>query len=99
MVEKSEKERRKTLKNEFKNKERELIFSSPPVSPDALIGLFDYVEAHVQEHDCDETLRFSIECAEQSNWDVDKITEWFRANGGYCDCGVLMNVEELANDE
>jgi hypothetical protein len=99
MVEKSEKERRRALKKEYKNKEREFIFSTLPVSPAALTGLFDHVKAHMQEYDCDETLRFSIEFAEQSNWDVDKITEWLRANGGYCDCEVLMNVEELVNDE
>lgn len=99
MVEKSEKERRRALKKEFKDKERELIFSSLPVSPDALTGLFDHVEVRVQENDCDETLRFSIEFAEQSYWEVNKITEWLRANGGYCDCEVLMNVEELVNGE
>jgi hypothetical protein len=99
MAEMSEKERRRALKKEFKAKEREAILNSFPVGTDELSGLFDYVDAKLQEHDCDHTLRYSTEFAEASRWDVEKIVESLRANGGYCDCEILMNVEVLVNDE
>jgi hypothetical protein len=99
MSDPTEKQRRKELKREYKAKERDAILSSLPVSSEAIAGLFDHVDTQLQNDDCDDTLRISIEFAEESNWDVDGVVEWLRSNGGYCDCEVLMNVEELLNNE
>lgn len=44
---------------------------------------------------CDNTLSKAITMLEKmNNIDIPKTLDYFRANGGYCDCEILFNVDK-----
>ena len=95
MPDKSEKERRKQIVDDLKNKADQEFESSLPISRDNFKKLFDHLDANLNDKGCDDTitltkiflLQFKIE-------KVDEVLEWLADHGGYCDCEILANVEE-----
>ena len=56
--------------------------------------LFDYLDEHLGDG-CDHNLTMTKEFLKDKGIEnIDKVMEWLNNNGGYCDCEVLMNVEE-----
>jgi hypothetical protein len=93
MASADEKQRRKALKQGARQQERDHLHRSLPLSPEALRGLFDHLDASLGEG-CDHTLRLSRAYLEQHGLPVDAILPWLVEHGGSCDCEVLANVEE-----
>ena len=57
--------------------------------------LFDYLEIHLADEDCDDTNSLTKTFLLQSvNENGDGVLEWLSDHGGYCDCEILANVEE-----
>lgn len=95
---KTEKERRNTIKREIKNQEKENILNSLPISVDKINELFDYLDEQLGEYDCDDTLNLTVNFIEENSLPKDSLINWLNENGGYCDCEVLANVEEIINE-
>ena len=56
--------------------------------------LIDYLDEHLDDG-CDHSLTMTTEFLKDKGIEnIDNVTEWLHNNGGYCDCEVLMNVEE-----
>ena len=56
--------------------------------------LFDYLDEHLGDG-CDHSLTMTTEFLKDKGIEnIDKVGVWLNNNGGYCDCEVLMNVEE-----
>ncbi|HLO43418.1 MAG TPA: DUF2695 domain-containing protein [Leadbetterella sp.] len=95
MPDKSEKERRKQIMDDLKNKADQKFESSLPMSRDNFKKLFDHLDTLLSDKDCDDTNSLTNTFLLQSNIEnVNEILHWLADHGGYCDCEILANVEE-----
>ena len=97
-MDRSEKHRRKLLKNDVKAREHAAAEAGLPLSKADLAALFDYLDERLAEDACDDTLRITDEFLASRGLDVDAVGAWLRASGGHCDCEVLANVEDAWSD-
>lgn len=82
-------------KTEFRRKQREEFEKSLPISRDLFQQLFDYLDEALEEG-CDDTLRLTETFLHTQNVkNVQEVLFWINDKGGYCDCEVLANVEEI----
>lgn len=92
----TDKARRKQIKDELRKKSQEGFENNLPMSRAQFNGLFDYLSLALQKEACndDHTLTFCfLELIGVKN--SDEVMDWLLVNGGYCDCEILANVEEL----
>jgi hypothetical protein len=60
-------------------------------------NLISFVDRHVRSDGCDHTLRFTKVWARQESIDWHDLLDVLEANGGYCDCEVVLNVANGAD--
>jgi hypothetical protein len=65
-----------------------------PASLDVIQGLFGWVNARLEEEDCDHSLRYTLEYARANAVDESSLAAWVQRHSAYCDCEVLYNVED-----
>lgn len=93
---KNEKERRKQLKNEWKQKQQEEFEQNLPMDRGIFEKLFDVLDQQLEENGCDDTNRLTTKFLQAHKIEnIENILKWLAENGGYCDCEILANVEEL----
>ena len=95
MPSQEEKQRRKAIQNELRQKADSEKLSALPMPKEKLQYFFDYLDQQLEEHDCDDTLRFTQQFAAMNNLAFEPIKQWLGDFGGYCDCEALANVEEM----
>jgi Protein of unknown function (DUF2695) len=68
---------------------------------DKVADLIRFVDQHVRECGCDHTRRFSAEWASHSDVDWDDLQDALDGAGAFCDCEVVLNIEDgaLKHDE
>jgi hypothetical protein len=99
MPDKNEIERRKKIKQELREKARFEFEKSLPISQDYFRNLFDYLDGFLSENECDNTLKVTVEYLEKNNINnIEEVILWLNENGGYCDCEVLFNIEEMFDE-
>ena len=99
MPNKNEIERRKQIKRELREKAKFEFEKSLPISREMFQNLFDFLDEKLSEDGCDDTLKLTSEFFEENGIEnIDEIENWLRENGGYCDCEVLNNVEEMFDE-
>jgi hypothetical protein len=57
-----------------------------------LESLISFVDYHVRSKGCDHTHRFTEQWARQQSVDWHDLLDILEANGGYCDCEVVLNL-------
>jgi hypothetical protein len=62
-------------------------------------SLIAFVDRHVRRDGCDHTHRFSVEWASQVSIDWHDLLDILEANGGFCDCEVVLNLPDDADLE
>jgi len=99
MPDKNEIERRKQIQKELIEKVKLEFESSLPISREKFTQLFDFLDEKLGEYECDNSLKLTIEFLHENKIEnFDEIKNWLQENGGYCDCEVLNNVEEMFDD-
>ncbi len=98
MPDKSEKARRKSIKSTLRNEERQQAQKSFPVPVVVLHELFDFLDGKLTENECDHTLNSTREFARNHTLPEERLIVWLEQSGGYCDCEVLANVEQVVED-
>jgi hypothetical protein len=88
----SDDQRRRDLKRAWKEQERQKLISSIPLPHTDLRDLFDHLDRGGFE--CDHSLRETIQFLQRRKIEVAQVVEWLRDNGGYCDCEVLLTVDD-----
>lgn len=69
------------------------------VAPDVFFGLCAHIdESLTAESPCDNRLTRSIAWLKANGHNVEVYTKFLEANGGFCDCEVLMNVRGYIGD-
>jgi hypothetical protein len=100
MPDKNEIERRKQIKKELREKAKLEFENSLPISRDKFTQLFDFLDEKLDEYACDDSLKLTNEFLLENKFEnVNVIKNWLQENGGYCDCEVLNNVEEMFEED
>jgi len=95
MTTKSEKENRKDILRQLREKEKADFNKSLPMDKETFKELFDYLDEGLGEG-CDHTMTMTLDFLKQKEIkNIDEVVEWLNDKGGYCDCEVLANVEEM----
>jgi len=85
--------RKEALKKAWKEQERQKLIASMPIPQQDLRDLFNHLDRAGASR-CDHTLRETIEFLQKRGLDIERIVPWLREHGGYCDCEVILNVED-----
>lgn len=84
--------RKDELKKAWRERGRQKLIASIPMSHQDLRDLFDHLDSESPAK-CDHSLRVTTAFLQQRGLDVERVIPWLREHGGYCDCEVLANVE------
>ena len=94
MPSQKEKEQRKHIRDRLKQQERDSFVQSLPVNQEVFKHLFDYLDAQLQLHGCNHTDMLTREFLANNCVKTEEVIEWLNEHGGFCDCEVLLNVED-----
>ncbi len=92
------KAQRKQLLKAYRENERRAVRDSLPVDACVLKRLFDYLDQRLSDAPCDNTLKYVQEFIAKNCLDAMAIVSWLNRHGGFCDCEVLANVEDVVED-
>lgn len=99
MPDKNEKERRRQIHRELQEKAKIEFEKSLPFSRETFQNLFDFLDEGLEKNGCDDRLKLTKQFLEANQiQNIDEVQNWLKENGGFCDCEVLYNVEELFED-
>lgn len=94
-MDKSEKERRKQIRDELRQKQQEEFQKSLPMDREIFRKLFDHLDNQLEKISCDDTNKLTTDFLQKNKiQNTENIISWLAENGGYCDCEILANVEE-----
>lgn len=90
-----EKSKRKEILKAIKEKELAGFRQNLPMPEDKFIRLFDLLDAQLHAHGCDHSLKLTEQILVNLEVkDVLSVLAWLKEQGGYCDCEVMLNVEQ-----
>ena len=91
----TEKSKRKEILKAIKEKELAKFRQNLPMPEDKFIQLFEILDAKLHAHGCDHDLKLTEQILSNLGVkDVLSVLAWLEEQGGYCDCEVMMNVEQ-----
>jgi hypothetical protein len=93
-----DKKKKKALKNAARNAERQALKELLPASPMVLSSLFEFLDRQLPGDPCQRDLRLTGQWCRVNNLEEAKVFAWTKANGGFCDCEVLANVQETLDE-
>ncbi|KAA5535620.1 DUF2695 domain-containing protein [Paenimyroides baculatum] len=100
MPDKKEIERRKQIRKELRDKAKIEFENSLHISREKFTQLFDYLDENLSEFGCDDSLKLTCEFLQKNKIEnIEEIKNWLGEKGGYCDCEVLNNVEEMFEED
>jgi len=91
-------ERKKFLKNRFVQDQKDAFLNTIPLPIATFTDLFDFVNDKLEEEGCDHHLTFTLEFLKTRKIETEKVLDFVRDNGGYCDCEIIYNVEPMFED-
>ena len=95
MTDKNDKEKKKQLRDAFRQKANAEFENSLPMSRELFMQLFDHLDESVSSNGCDHSLKLTEAFLEHHQVDnATAVMEWLGDKGAYCDCEVLANVED-----
>jgi RNA polymerase-binding transcription factor DksA len=95
-MDKNEKAHRKQIRNEWRQKQQEEFEKNLPMKRDMFEKLFDFLDEQLVERGCDDTNELTTTFLEDNKVEnIESVLNWLTENGGYCDCEISANVEEL----
>jgi hypothetical protein len=91
-----DKKKRKEIQKGLLEKELVEFKKCLPVDENIFSQLFDFLDNELAEKECNHTTKLTEEFLEKNSvLKISNVIEWLADNGGYCDCEVLANVEDL----
>ncbi len=84
---------KKELLKKYKEEQRKKFVKSLPMSIENFTDLFDYLDENMDK--CDDELSLTRQFLMENNLPISEVIEWLETKGGYCDCEVLANIEDL----
>ena len=94
MDDRPEKQRRKEALRLARERQRAEARAALPLPDCDLQAMFDELDRKLPSHGCDHTRRLTRLFLERRGLPIEAVLTWLDANGGFCDCEILANVEE-----
>jgi len=94
MPERPDKQRRKEMLRQVRERQRAEARAALPLPDDQLRALFDMLDGELPTRGCDQTRGLTQGFLEQRGLPLEAVLSWLDDNGGFCDCEILANVEE-----
>ena len=88
-----DKNERKKILRELKEKKKAEFEKSVPISRDLFEELFDFLDRQIEKNGCNHSVEITTSFLNERNILSEPVLNWLEEHGGYCDCEVLMNVE------
>jgi hypothetical protein len=88
----------KKMKAKWRDRQQKAALAALPLPVPELRAMFDMLDAEFQRQGCDHTRRLTRAWLESRGHDVVRVLAWLDAQGGFCDCEILANVEEKVDD-
>jgi len=90
------KDRRKQIREELRLKAQQELDRGLPMYREKFKELFDHLDITLNEQGCDDDHALTISFLKSANvQNTGDVIAWLKDHGGYCDCEVLANVEEI----
>jgi len=89
-----DKQDKKALRKAFKEAELTEFRKSLPMNEDDFLPLFNFLDSALSENDCKNDFTLLESYCKQKELDFSALAQWFKGQGGYCDCEIYANVEE-----
>ena len=83
--------KKKRLRADYKKQERQKFEESLPLSRELF---FDFLDVELETQACQDDFLLTQTFLDEYNVEVETVRDFLEANGAYCDCEVLFNVEE-----
>ena len=88
--------KRKEIQNQLAEKELAEFKNGLPTNVNTFPELFDYLDIQLGEKGCDHTTILTSTFLDRKGVsNATQVLGWLADNGGFCDCEVLANVEDL----
>lgn len=98
MSNRADKNARKALIREVKQREREEAEARLPMLKSELAALFDLLDERLGPEPCDHSLRHTRAFLDGGGLSQETVLPWLADQGGHCDCEILYNVENTWGD-
>lgn len=69
-----------------------------PADPETMAGLFDFLDAQLSKGHCEHDLGLTKRWCRSAGIDEIAIVAWTESHGGFCDCEVLANCEQVLDE-
>jgi hypothetical protein len=89
-----EKQRRRAIAQQLKAAQAASLQTNMPLRGEQLEELFDYLDSKLTENGCGNTLYHTEQFALERTLPFQSLKVWLEAEGGYCNCEIIANVEE-----
>lgn len=86
-------EKKKFMK-EYRRKQMQDFEDSLPMERNLFFELFDYLNTKLEEIECNHDFTLTKKFLRDRGVEIEKVIEFLEKNGGFCDCEVILNVEE-----
>lgn len=91
-----DKEKRKEILKQVAQEELIKFRKNLPIDENIFPKLFDFLDIELENHGCNHTSTLTKTFLQKIGvLNIIEVTEWLADNGGYCDCEILANVEDL----
>ena len=86
---------KRELKKQWQRQQQAAARAALPLPDDQMKVLFEYLDIELPKHGCDDTRRITEKWLKDHNVEEKKVLAWLDNNGGFCDCEVLANCEQV----
>ncbi|RAK67064.1 DUF2695 domain-containing protein [Hymenobacter edaphi] len=90
----TDKTHRQQLRLQLRQQHRTALLTNLPLTTEQLAELFDYLDARLSTHCCDDTLGHTRCFAAAQDLAFAPLQQFLQQHGGHCDCEVLANVAD-----
>ena len=90
-----DKQRKRALKQAVRKARRADLAASLPTDPETMAGLFDFLDDQLSEGQCEHNLGLTRRWCQSKGIDEPAVVAWAESHGGFCDCEVLANCEQV----
>ncbi len=91
-------EQQKKQKGQWRDQQRKAALAALPLPLPELKAMFDMLDVEFPRQGCDHTRRLTRAWLESRGHDVARVFVWLDAQGGFCDCEILANVEQQVDE-
>ena len=81
-------------KKAYKEKELKAFRETLPMKEVDFLPLFDFLDSELSKNDCQHDFSILESYCKRKELDFSVLAEWFKEQGGFCDCEIIANVEE-----